>query len=287
MTFAPIRRPHRVADSKALTKEVEHMGTSPFEITGKSAIVTGGVMGIGFGVVRRLVEAGANVLIADLNGDLAAQRASELGGPGKTASVAIDVSAVDAGEMLVSACLENFSSVDILVNNAGIYPMSPMLGQDRGVWQRVIDINLTGLAFVSKAVAQQMVSRGGGGKIVNIASIDALHPSMVGLAAYDSSKGGVLMFTRSLALELGPHGINVNAIAPGGINTEGSAAPLQGSGMTPEEMEAMVEQFAAAIPLRRMGEPDDIAKVALFLASPGSDYMTGELVVVDGGRLLS
>jgi 2-deoxy-D-gluconate 3-dehydrogenase len=131
-----------------------------------------------------------------------------------------------------------------------------------------------------------MVEQGNGGKIINIASIDALHPSMVGLAAYDSSKGGVLMFTRAFALEMAQHGVNVNAIAPGGINTEGTSVPLQNSGMTAEQMAAMMEQFAAQIPVGRMGAPDDIAKVVVFLASPASDYVTGELIVVDGGRLL-
>jgi 2-deoxy-D-gluconate 3-dehydrogenase len=164
--------------------------------------------------------------------------------------------------------------------------MTPMLELSREAWQRVLDINLTGLAFISKAAASRMVEQETGGKIINIASIDALHPSMVGLAAYDSSKGGVLMFTRAFALEMGPQGVTVNAIAPGGINTEGTAAPLQGSGMTEAEMKAMTEQFLAGIPLRRMGEPDDIAKVTLFLASPAADYVTGEVIVVDGGALL-
>lgn len=263
------------------------MGKNPFDIAGKSAIVTGGAMGIGFGVVSRYVEAGANVLIADLDADGAAARAATLDGPGKTAWIGVDVSSDGAGQRLVDECLSNFGSVDILVNNAGIYPMTPMLDLSRESWQRVIDINLTGLAFVSKAVGARMVEEGTGGAIVNIASIDALHPSMVGLAAYDSSKGGVLMFTKSLALELAPHGVRVNAIAPGGINTEGTAAPLLESGMTQEQMEAMTAQFEAAIPLGRMGAPDDIAKVALFLASPAAGYMTGELVVVDGGRLLN
>lgn len=262
------------------------MSRKLFDIAGKTAIVTGAAMGIGFGVASRYVEAGANVLLADLNGDLATEKAAKLEGPGKTAAVTVDVSTADAGQKLVDECVANFGAVDILVNNAGIYPMTPLLEQTRESWQRVIDINLTGLAFVSKAAGKQMVDQGTGGKIINIASIDSLHPSMVGLAAYDSSKGGVLMFTKAFALELAPYGITVNAIAPGGINTEGSAAPLQGSGMTEEEMQALVEQFTAAIPLSRMGEPDDIAKVALFLASPASDYMTGELIVVDGGRLL-
>lgn len=263
------------------------MSAGLFDLEGKAAIVTGGAMGIGFGIVKRLVEAGADVLVADLDGDLAASKVAELDGPGKAAAMRIDVAAVDAGDRLVDECLSNFGHVDILINNAGIYPMTPLLEMSRESWQRVIDINLTGLAFISKAVGSRMAEQGDGGKIVNIASIDALHPSMVGLAAYDSSKGGVLMFTKAFALEMAPHGVTVNAIAPGGINTEGTAAPLQGSGMTEEQMQQMMEQFLEGIPLRRMGTPDDIAKVALFLASPASDYMTGELLVVDGGALLT
>jgi len=262
------------------------MDKSPFEIAGKAAIVTGGAMGIGLGIVRRYVEAGASVLIADLDGDLAAQRVAELDGPGKSASLGVDVSTPEAGQRLVDECLANFGSVDILVNNAGIYPMTPLLDQSRESWQSVLDVNLTGLAFVSKSATQRMIQQGTGGTVINVASIDALHPSMIGLAAYDASKGGVLMFTKAFALEVAQHGITVNAIAPGGITTEGTAAPLQGSGMSAEEMRAMMEQFAASIPLGRMGEPDDIAKVALFLASSAADYVTGELIVVDGGRLL-
>jgi 2-deoxy-D-gluconate 3-dehydrogenase len=131
-----------------------------------------------------------------------------------------------------------------------------------------------------------MAEQGNGGKIVNIASIDALHPSMVGLAAYDASKGGVLMFTKAFALEMAAHRVNVNAIAPGGIATEGTAAPLQGSGMSQADMEAMMQGFIAQIPMGRMGTPDDIGTAAVFLASPASDYVTGEILVVDGGRLL-
>jgi 2-deoxy-D-gluconate 3-dehydrogenase len=263
------------------------MTWGPFDLGGKSAIVTGGAMGIGLGIVTRFVEAGGNLLIADLDGDLAAERAAALDGPGKAASMAIDVAAPEAGQRLVDECVARFGSVDILVNNAGIYPMTPMLQLTRDQWQRVIDVNLTGLAFVSQAVGNRMAEQGTGGKIINIASIDALHPSMVGLAAYDSSKGGVLMFTKAFAREMAPHRVNVNAIAPGGITTEGTAAPLQDSGMTEAEMEAMMKGFLAGIPLHRMGEPDDIATVAVFLAAPASDYMTGELVVVDGGALLT
>lgn len=263
------------------------MTWGPFDLSGKAAVVTGGAMGIGFGIVRRFIEAGADVLVVDLDGDLAIRKVAELEGPGKGVAFGIDISEPLAGQGIVDECITSFGRVDILVNNAGIYPMTPMLQQSRESWQRVLDVNLTGLAFVSQAVGARMVEQGTGGKIINIASIDALHPSMVGLAAYDSSKGGVLMFTKAFALEMGPHGVNVNAIAPGGINTEGTAAPLQGSGMTEDERAAMLKQFTAKIPLGRMGEPDDIAKVAIFLASPAADYVSGELIVVDGGRLLS
>lgn len=262
------------------------MSWGPFDLSGKAAIVTGGAMGIGFGIVKRYVEAGADVLAVDLDGELAFRKVAELEGPGKAVSLGIDITDRFAGQRMVDECVASFGSVDILVNNAGIYPMVPLLEISPETWQRVIDVNLTGLAFVSQAVGSRMVEQGTGGKIINIASIDALHPSMVGLAAYDASKGGVLMFTKAFALEMAPHGVTVNAIAPGGISTEGTAAPLQGSDMTEEQMAAMLEQFTALIPIGRMGEPDDIAKVATFLASSAADYVTGELIVVDGGRLL-
>jgi len=264
------------------------MSWGPFSLEGRHAVVTGGARGIGFGIVQRFVEAGADVLVADLDGDLAEKMAASLAGPGRAAGMAADVTDLAAGDAMVAHATQLFGSVDLLVNNAGIYPQVPMLDMTPELWDRVQSINLRGLAFVSKAFATAMVERGDGGKIVNIASIDGLHPSMVGLAAYDASKGGVVMFTKNLALELAPHGINVNAIAPGGIATEGTAAPLEGSGMTEAEMAAMMQQFIDnKIPMGRMGEPDDIAKAAVFLASAASDYMTGETVVVDGGTLLT
>jgi 2-deoxy-D-gluconate 3-dehydrogenase len=244
-------------------------------------------MGIGFGIAKRFVEAGVNVLIADLNqaaSEAAAERLAK--GPGKVAAMQTDVSQEGSGRAVIGRCVEQFGSIDILVNNAGIYPSVPVLEATRDFFDRVYGINLKGLAFFSKNAAAQMIKQGNGGKIINIASIDAFHPSSVGLAFYDASKGGVVMFTKNFALEVAPHGINVNAIAPGAISTEGTAKPLDG-GMTQEQMDAMMAAFAARIPMKRQGNPDDIAKVALFLASPASDYVVGETIIVDGGFLLT
>ena len=261
----------------------------PFSLDGKGAVVTGGSLGIGWGITSRFVEAGANVLVADLDPDPAKAKIEELANPSKATAIQVDVADEDAGTTIVEAAADAFGSIDILVNNAGIFPQVPMLDMEPSLWNRIIDINLTGLAFVTQAVARHMVATGAGGKIINIASIDGLHPSMVGLAAYDASKGGVVMFTRSLALELAPHGINVNAIAPGGVATEGTQAMSSISpGMTQEELEEMMGRFLEAkVPLRRMGDPDEIATAAVFLASSASSYMAREIVVVDGGTLLT
>ncbi|HEY8345264.1 MAG TPA: SDR family oxidoreductase [Bacillota bacterium] len=260
---------------------------NPFDISGKNSIVTGGAMGIGFGIARRFVEAGANVLLTDINGEAVQAAADRLaGGPGRAVAMQIDVSQEDAGAKMVEKCVAEFGSVDILVNNAGIFPSVPMLEMEPALFDKVIAINLKGLAFASKAAAAQMIKQGRGGRIINIASIDSIHPSMVGLAAYDASKGGVAMFTKNFALEVAPHNILVTAIAPGAINTEGTGKLSEESKAGHKERRQIPEEFINMIPLGRAGEPDDIAKVAVFLASPAADYITGELIVVDGGRLL-
>lgn len=260
----------------------------PFDITGKSVIVTGGAMGIGAGIARRFTEAGANVLVADLDAKAAERLAKELtGAAGRAVPVAVDVGLEGAGETLVAGCVDAFGSVDVLVNNAGIYPTVPALVMTAELFDRVQRINLRGLVFISQAAARRMIEQGRGGAIVNISSIDAFRPSFVGLAAYDASKGGVTMFTKSLALELATKGIRVNAVAPGGIQTEGGSRSAQAAGMSREQLEAMGRAFVERIPLRRMGTPEEIATAVQFLASEASSYVTGTTLVVDGGALLT
>ena len=249
------------------------------DLTGRTAIVTGGAMGIGLGIARRLHEAGASVVVADLDAAAGEQAAEALRAQRTDSALAAhcDVSDSESVERVLHATVETFGGVDILVNNAGIFPMLPLSDLDLETFQRVIDVNLTGLFLCTKAVSARMIAQGKGGRIVNVTSIDALHPSMVGLAHYDASKHGAWGFTKNIALELAPHGIAVNAIAPGGIRTPGVG----------DVDKATLAAFEAMIPMGRMGDPDDIGRAALFLASELSSYMTGTQIVVDGGRLLA
>ncbi|MGD0196080.1 MAG: SDR family NAD(P)-dependent oxidoreductase [Candidatus Dormibacteria bacterium] len=270
----------------ATIPETRGANGDPFSVAGRNALVTGGAKGIGHGIAIRLAQAGANVLIADIDDAASGAAAQALAGAsGRPVATRLDVSDIASCAAAVQRCVDEFGSLDVLVNDAGIFPTSSVLEMSPEFFERVLSVNLKGLFYMSQAAGLQMVKQGRGGKIINIASIDSVHPSMQGLAAYDSSKGGVLSFTKNFALEMGPHNVTVNAIAPGGITTEGTSQPL--AGMTAEQTTAMMAAFTQRIPLRRMGLPDDIAKVALFLASPAADYMTGALVIVDGGMLLS
>jgi 2-deoxy-D-gluconate 3-dehydrogenase len=258
-------------------------------LEGKSAIVTGGAQGIGFGISCRLAEAGASVLVADLDQDAAGSAAAELSGRGWRAEpFAVDVSDEDRVIAMTTACRAAFDSLDILVNNAGIFPNVPISQMSAADFDRVIAVNLRGLFLCTKHASRLMIEQGRGGRIINITSIDALHPSMVGLAHYDASKHGAWGFTKNSALELASHRIWVNAIAPGGVATPGvgamQAAEPASEAVDPEQA---VAAFLARIPMRRMGEPDDIGRVALFLASDLASYLTGSQIVVDGGALLA
>ncbi len=261
------------------------------DLTEKVVIITGGAYGIGQGISLRFAQAGARVIIADINfngADEVAKKISDEGG--KARPIKADVSSVKDIKRAVEEIIKEYGSIDILINNAGIYPMMPMLDMTEELWDKVITLNLKGTFFFSQTVAKQMVKRGKGGKIINLASIDAFHPTG-NLVHYDASKGGVRMMTKSMALELAPYKIMVNGIAPGGISTPSSDAvsesakkQMLAAGMKEEDI---MKAFVARTPIGRMGEPDDIAKVALFLASDLSGYMTGTTIVVDGGYLLS
>ncbi len=255
------------------------------DLSGRVAIVTGAAMGIGQGIAFRLAEAGAAVVVADRDTDAAESTAKLITERGGRATVVhADISQVADAQAMVEAAVNAYGRVDILVNNAGIFPFAPALELTEQTWDRVLDVNLKGSFFSAQAAAKQMVKAGVGGRIVNIASIDALHPTG-GLVHYDSSKGGVAMMTKSLAKEFGQYGITVNAVAPGSIATPGASLA---TGVTQEvNMEEMMAAFLARIPMGRTGQPDDIATAVLFLASDAASYVTGSLLVVDGGYLLS
>jgi 2-deoxy-D-gluconate 3-dehydrogenase len=259
-----------------------------FDLSGRGAVVTGGAMGIGRAVALRLAEAGASVMIADIDLEAAGRSVEEIkAGGGKAQAIAADASSAADAKKAAHATVEAFGSLDILVNNAGIYPMSPLLDMREELWDRVLDLNLKGTFLYSQSAAQEMIKAGRGGKIINMASIDALK-SHGATAHYSASKAGVVMLTKALALELAPHKVLVNCVVPGSITTPGTdntrAILSQAMGIAPEQV---IQGFLTRVPLQRMGEPDDVARVVLFLASAAADYMTGDAVVVDGGYLLS
>jgi 2-deoxy-D-gluconate 3-dehydrogenase len=259
------------------------------DLRGRTAIVTGGAMGIGRGIVERLAEAGASVVVADADLAAAEATAEELAERHLSVlAVYVDVGDADDVHQLVADTVGWRGRVDVLVNNAGIFPSMPVLDMAPDDFDRVIRTNLRRVFLCAREAALRMRDQGTGGRIINVTSVDALHPSAVGLAHYDASKHGAWGFTKNLAIELAPHRIWVNAIAPGAIATPGVAAMQRGTpapgGVDPQ---AILEAFLAKIPMRRMGTPDDIARVALFLASDLASYVTGAQVVVDGGVLLS
>ncbi|EQD50633.1 short-chain dehydrogenase/reductase SDR, partial [mine drainage metagenome] len=189
------------------------------DFTGKTVIVTGGGVGIGYGISCCFAEAGANVVIADKSDDGAAVE-KDLSSKGlKAVSIKTDVTVEQDVRNLVDQTIKRYGAIDILVNNAGIYPSIPVMSMSLADFDKVLSVNLKGPFLCTKYVSEKMIARKAGGKIINITSIDALHPSSVGLAHYDASKHGLWGFTKNVALELAPYNIRVNAIAPGGILT--------------------------------------------------------------------
>ena len=256
------------------------------KLTGKGALVTGGAAGIGYAIARRLAEAGARVIIVDINGEKAARASKELKDCGYWAEPLVcDVSKEKAVQDMVREAAGMLNSIDILVNNAGVYPQIPLAELTEKDFDSVISVNLKGTMFCSRAASEKMVAQGRGGCIINIVSIEAIHSSGDGMVAYSASKGAVLTMTKSLARELGKHDIRVNAIAPGSIRTEGIRSVFSGSASS--ESKERLRAFMSRMLLGRMGEADEIGRAALFLASDLSSYITGSMIVVDGGYLVT
>ena len=249
------------------------------QLKNKVAIVTGAKQGIGLGIALALAKEGCNVVVSDIEKagcKAAVAKIKKL--RVKATAIACDVSKKKEVDNLISQTIKTFGKLDILVNNAGIFPFVSFMDIKEADWDKVLDVNLKSLFLCSQAAVNKMKA---GGKIVNISSIASL-VGFEGLVHYCASKGGVNGMTRALALELANKKINVNAVAPGAIDTPGASQPDQPRTAAEETR----KQTIAAIPWKRMGQPDDIAQAVVFLASDRADYITGQVLVVDGGWTL-
>ncbi|OGO16261.1 MAG: short-chain dehydrogenase [Chloroflexi bacterium RBG_13_68_17] len=249
-----------------------------FALTDKVAIVTGGSRGIGRAIALAFSQAGAAVVVASRKQEGVEAVAAEIrAAGGRALAVAAHVGQEEAVAALVERTVESFGGVDIVVNNAGTNPhFGPLLTASPAQWDKILEVNLRGAFLLSRQAVPHMKARGGG-KILNVASLAGLRPSP-GMGVYSVSKAGLIMLTQVLARELGPDKIQVNAIAPGVIKTRLSRALW--------EAPAMADGLAASTPLGRLGEVDDVVGAALYLVSPLSDYVTGEVIVIDGGMNL-
>jgi NAD(P)-dependent dehydrogenase (short-subunit alcohol dehydrogenase family) len=248
-----------------------------FDLSDKTAIVTGGGAGIGRQMAFALAELGANVVVCARKLERCEQAASELSELGvRTLALRCDVRQPEDIEALAETTVDEFGGVDVLVNDAGTSWGAPAEETPIEGWQKVIDVNLTGLFFVSQAVAGRMIARDGGA-IINIASVAGLHgspPGVMDAVSYTASKGGVIALTRDLAWKWAKYGIRVNAIAPGWFPSDMSKVLLERFGDT----------LITRIPLGRFGGPDDLKGAVALLASPAGAYITGQTLVVDGGQ---
>jgi len=249
------------------------------QLNGKVALVTGAQQGIGRGIALAFAEAGADVALNWLDDEAAARAVAAAVAGHNRRAIAIQADMAQLGDVrdMVAAVVAELGAIDILVNNAGVFPRVDFLDMNERDWDFVHDVNLKGAVFCAQAAAKAMIAAGRPGSIVNITSGAAFRGSPRGVH-YVASKGGVVSMTRQMALELAPHRIRVNAIAPGLTDT---AQPRYGS--SEDEIAAM----AAANPLGRIAQPEDIAQAALFLASDAAAFVTGHILHVNGGSYLA
>ncbi len=245
-------------------------------LKGKVAIITGGARGIGKAIALKFAYEGASIVLVDVLEDELYGSTREIKDIGSEVLVIkADVSIVSELEKIVSNTIKLFNKIDILVNNAGIFSHSSLEELTEEQWHRVIDVNLKSALFLSKYVAIYMKKQGGG-KIINIASTAGITGGYYAGIDYSISKAGIITLTRTLARRLAKYNIKVNAIAPGIID----------SPMTRSWPKEVIEDLVKKIPLGRLGKPEDVANVAAFLASDEADYITGQVIIVDGGLLL-
>ena len=243
------------------------------------AVVTGSARGIGAATARRFAEEGAAVAVLDLDRDAAAATAAGLGAT-RSVGLSCDVADAESVETAVAAVVEELGRVDILVNNAGVTRDNLLFKMTEDDWDAVMNVHLRGSFLMSRAVQKHMVAAKYG-KILNLSSVSALGNR--GQANYSAAKMGLQGFTRTLALELGPFGVNVNAVAPGFIVSEMTDATARRVGVEPEDYR---KAAAEATPVRRVGQPEDIAATAAFLCSDEASFITGQTLYVDGGAKL-
>jgi glucose 1-dehydrogenase len=244
----------------------------------KVAVITGSSLGIGSAIALAIAREGAAVAVDyRSHPDEAKQIVDEVEGfGGKAVSVHADVS--DPGDVrnLIQSAVKEFGRLDVMINNAGIEEKMPFLETPLDVWNRTIAVNLTGAWLGCQEAARQMVAQGGPGRIINVSSVHEDLP-MPTNSPYCAAKGGLRMLTRTIAVELAPHGITVNNIAPGAVDTP-MDAPLE---RDPDRM----QQLLSEIPLQRMGKPEEVAALAVYLASDAASYVTGSTYVIDGGMM--
>lgn len=245
------------------------------ELKESVAVVTGAARGIGLECACALAREGANIILADINAETLQQGAEEVKKQGVEAiPVPADVTAMEDVESLMDAALKKFGRLDILVNNAGVTRDGLLLRMKKEEWDFVLNVNLNGTFNCTKAAARAMIKQRSG-RVINIASVIGVIGN-AGQANYASSKAGIIGFTKAVARELAPRGITVNAVAPGFIDTE----------MTRSLSEKAREELMRQIPLNRLGTPADVANCVRFLALPGSDYLTGQVIHVNGGMFM-